>query len=121
MKAAEDVSLRPYLLRAIYEWCAKKKFTPYLAVQGDREDVCLPPSMYAGDSVAVLNIGSAAVRDLTIGDTVSFTARFQCVTFHVTLPAAAVIGIYARETGTGMSFVAAAAAPADAKPALWVV
>lgn len=129
MKAAEDVSLRPYLLRAIYEWCAEKKYTPYLAVQGCREDVRLPPSLNTGDKVVVLNIDAAAVRDLTIGKTFSFTARFQGATFHVTLPVGAVVGIYARETGVGLSFPPVAEVPTGApggvlsgqKPALRVV
>ncbi|MGU9951101.1 MAG: stringent starvation protein B [Gammaproteobacteria bacterium WSBS_2016_MAG_OTU1] len=104
MKIAEDESLRPHLLRAIYEWCLEKKYTPYLAAQSERDDVLLPPSANSADKVIVLSIAPEAVRDLAIGDSVSFTARFHGATFHVMLPVGAVVGIYARETGGGLSF-----------------
>lgn len=123
MNPAEDLSLRPHLLRAIYEWCAERKHTPYLTAAAGRADVRVPPAAVVDDAV-IFNISPTAVRDLHIGDSVSFTARFRGATFHVFLPAAAITGIYARETGSGMAFPAleeSAAAPAEDAPNLRIV
>ena len=104
MRILEDESARPHLLRAIYDWCLEKKQTPYLAAQALRDDVRLPPAANPADKVIVLNIGPEAVRDLRIERMVSFVARFRGAPFEVMLPAGAVIGLYARETGAGLSF-----------------
>ena len=125
MSFAEDVSIRPYLLRAVYEWCVEKKYTPYLATDAQRNDVQIP-SAAGGDKIVILNISPSAVRDLTINDMVMFTARFNGVTSHVILPTGAVTGIYARETGSGLSFSSVAndsssVQPSDDKPNLRVV
>ena len=104
MRILEDESARPHLLRAIYDWCLEKKQTPYLAAQALRDDVRLPPAANPSDKVIVLNIGPEAVRDLRIERMVSFVARFRGAPFEVMLPAGAVIGLYARETGAGLSF-----------------
>lgn len=124
MNAAEDLSLRPYLLRAIYEWCAEKKYTPYLTAVAGRGDVSVPPDAVV-DGAVIFNISNVSVRDIHIGDAVSFTARFRGATFNVFLPAAAITGIYARETGAGMAFPpiaeSAAALPSVDKPILRIV
>ena len=104
--AARDVTLRPHLLRALYDWCAEKRYTPYLVATTTREDVQVPPSAMGAAGSVILNISPDAVRDLTIGDIISFTARFQGSTFHVFIPVGAVTGLYARETGSGFSFPA---------------
>ena len=104
MRILEDESARPHLLRAIYDWCLEKKQTPYLAAQALRDDVRLPPAANPTDKVIVLNIGPEAVRDLRIERMVSFVARFRGAPFEVMLPVGAVIGLYARETGAGLSF-----------------
>ena len=104
MRILEDESARPHLLRAIYDWCLEKKQTPYLAAQALRDDVRLPPAANPADKVIVLNIGPEAVRDLRIERMVSFVARFRGAPFEVMLPVGAVIGLYARETGAGLSF-----------------
>ena len=123
MRILEDESARPHLLRAIYDWCLEKKQTPYLAAQALRDDVRLPPAANPADKVIVLNIGPEAVRDLRIERMVSFVARFRGAPFEVMLPAGAVIGLYARETGAGLSFFpvpaqssVADSASADASP-----
>lgn len=126
MNAADEISMRPHLLRAVYEWCMEKKYTPYLAADARHPGVKIPPGAADG-KILVLNISPDAVRDLTIGDSVSFTARFRGAICHVFLPAEAVSGIYARETGTGFSFArdekhAAEEPPARAeKPSLHVI
>lgn len=127
MNAADEISMRPHLLRAVYEWCAEKKYTPYLAAEARRPGVKIPPGAADG-KIIVLNISPDAVRDLTIGDSVSFTARFRGATCHVVFPAEAVAGIYARETGAGFSFPLAGESSAGGaspekteKPSLHVV
>lgn len=117
---AEDITIRPHLLRAVYAWCEERKHTPYLAVRGGRSDVKLPPMLNNGKKEMFLNISSEAVRDLVIKDYVSFTARFDGSAFYVVLPIPAIIGIFARENGIGLSFRAQeekkpAAAPEVAK------
>ena len=101
---AEDLTIRPHLLRAVYEWCEERKHTPYLAVRGGRGDVQLPPMLNSGKKEVFLNISPDAVRDLIIKDYVSFTARFDGSSFQVVLPIPAIIGIFARENGIGLSF-----------------
>ena len=127
MKAAEDLSLRPYLLRAICEWCAEKRYTPYLTADARRGDVRVPPAVVS-DGAVVFNIAPTAVRDLHIGEAVSFHARFGGAAFRVFLPAGAITAIYARETGSGMKFppIAESAAspplpPSEDKPHLRIV
>ena len=108
----DDLTIRPYLLRAVYEWCVDNKLTPYLAAQGQRADVHLPP-VADGEKIA-LNISGEAVRDLVMSnENVSFTARFQGATFQVILPIGAIIAIYAQETGEGFSFSAILPASAE--------
>ncbi|MDM5146808.1 ClpXP protease specificity-enhancing factor SspB [Candidatus Persebacteraceae bacterium Df01] len=100
----EDLTIRPYLLRAVYEWCVDTKHTPYLIVENGRDDVSLPKSS-VGEKNTVLNIDGEAVRDMVMADdVVSFTARFQGATFHVHVPMGAIVGIFAKETGSGLSF-----------------
>lgn len=101
---AEDLTIRPHLLRAVYGWCEERKLTPYLAVRGGRNDVRLPPMLNGGKKEVFLNISSEAVRDLMIKDNVTFTARFGGAAFQVLVPFSAIIGIFARENGIGLSF-----------------
>jgi stringent starvation protein B len=98
-----DLSTRPYLIRAIYEWCEDSKLTPYLAVRVDeRTEV---PRSFVKDGEIVLNLGSEAVRDLTIGnDVISCTGRFAGVAVDILVPVSAVMGIFAKETGQGLMF-----------------
>ena len=35
MNAIESTSTRPYLIRALYDWCTDNGFTPYVAVLVD--------------------------------------------------------------------------------------
>ncbi|MGI9307106.1 MAG: stringent starvation protein B [Gammaproteobacteria bacterium] len=122
MNVAEDVSFRPHLLRAMCAWCAEKEYTPYIAAEADGPGVQIPPNAAGGGKTVILNISPQAVRDLSVGETVSFTARFRGAAFHVILPIESVTGIYARETGSGLSFPPAAPrAKPDNGPSLRVV
>lgn len=96
-------STKPYLLRAIWEWCCDNGFTPYIAVQVDvRTRV---PREFIKDGQIVLNIGSEATGHLQIGNEfIDFQARFGGVARKISVPIDQVSAIYSRENGAGMSF-----------------
>ena len=97
-------SNRPYLIRALYEWLVDNDLTPYLLVDANRESVHVP-TRYVEEGRIVLNVSPSAVRDLSLGnDLVAFEARFGGSAFAISLPPDAVLGVYARENGTGMLF-----------------
>ena len=103
-----EQSAKPYLLRAICEWCADNGLTPYLAVKVNGQTRV--PSAYVKNGEIVLNISTGATRRLTVdNERVQFTARFNGVSQEVSVPMATVSGIFARETGYGFAF----AVPAD--------
>ena len=96
-------SHRPYLLRALNEWIADNGMTPHLLVDATRPGVHVP-AQAVSDGKVVLNIAERAVARLAIdNDTVTFTARFGGVSHPVSVPVAAILAIYARETGQGMA------------------
>jgi len=97
------VSTKPYLLRAIWEWCVDQGFTPYLAALVDGQ-TRVPPG-YARDGQIVLNLSSEATGQLQMAnDFITFQARFGGVAHSLVIPVANVIAIYARENGQGMAF-----------------
>src|SRR5262245_19290887 len=110
-----EPSTKPYLLRAIYEWCTDSGFTPYVAVAVD-ESVRVPVEFVKNGEI-VLNVSALATNRLKIGnDSIEFQARFGGVPRDVYLPLTRVIAIYARENGQGMAFeVARPQAPAGAE------
>jgi stringent starvation protein B len=96
-------STRPYMIRAMYEWCVDNGFTPYLLVHVDGRTRV--PAGYAKDGQIVLNIGAGATRNLTLdNDWVRFSARFGGVSQEINVPVDRVAAIYARENGEGMQF-----------------
>jgi stringent starvation protein B len=98
-----EISTKPYLIRAIYEWCADAGFTPYLSVKVDQNTRV--PMEYVKNGEIVLSISQQATRDLTIGnDLVQFSARFNGVSREISVPIYAVQGIFARENGRGVFF-----------------
>ncbi|MGY0559127.1 MULTISPECIES: ClpXP protease specificity-enhancing factor [unclassified Luteimonas] len=95
-------SHRPYLLRALYEWIADNGMTPHLLVDAEQPGVRVPLHSVK-DGRVVLNVAERAVARLQMdNDSVRFSARFGGVSQPVDVPMAAVIAIYARETGQGM-------------------
>lgn len=97
------VSTKPYLLRAIHEWCSDQGFTPYLvvAVRGKMQ----VPMEYVKNGEIVLNVSYNACRNLVItNDFISFSARFNGVSRDIEIPVGAVISIFSRENGEGMGF-----------------
>ena len=96
-------STRPYLIRALYEWCTDNGLTPYVAVRVD--DTVRVPREYVKDGEIVLNISMDATSALKLGnDYIEFKARFAGVARDIMIPLGRVMAIYARENGQGMAF-----------------
>ena len=88
----------------MHEWMLDNGFTPHLVVDAKRDGVHVPAA-HVKDGKIVLNVSPSATRALTLGnDLVTFEARFGGVSQQLSIPIAAVLGIYARETGQGMIF-----------------
>ncbi|MFO6420019.1 ClpXP protease specificity-enhancing factor [Hylemonella sp. W303a] len=99
----QATSTRPYLIRALYEWCADNGLTPYVAVRVD--DSVRVPREYVKDGEIVLNISMDATNALQIGNEyIEFKARFAGVGRDILVPIRQVMAIYARENGQGMAF-----------------
>ncbi len=106
--AKESTSTRPYLLRALYEWCTDNGFTPYIAVLVD--ETVRVPMEYVKDGEIVLNISFDATSALKMGnDYIEFKGRFGGVARDILVPVDKVLAIYARENGQGMAFPTLAA------------
>ena len=98
-----EQSAKPYLVRAICEWCADNGLTPYIAVKVDARTRV--PQEYVKNGEIVLNVSATATRRLTIdNDWIQFNARFNGVSQEVSVPLAAVSGVFAKETGYGFAF-----------------
>ncbi|MCL5968254.1 MAG: ClpXP protease specificity-enhancing factor [Betaproteobacteria bacterium] len=96
-------STRPYLIRALHEWCSDNGFTPYLVVAVDSR--VRVPLEFVQDGQIVLNTSYEATSHLQLGnDTIEFKARFGGVPRDVWVPIDHVLAIYARENGSGMAF-----------------
>ncbi len=96
-------STKPYLLRAIWEWCCDNGFTPHIAVVVDQRTRV--PREFVKDGQIVLNLGPGATNKLQIGNEyVEFQARFGGVARDLSVPIQQVAAIYARENGAGMAF-----------------
>jgi len=97
-------SHRPYLLRAMHEWILDNRCTPYVIVDTTRVGVEVPPDR-AENGRIVLNLSPTAIRDLSIGnERLEFDGRFGGRAYRVVAPIAAVLAVYAKETGEGMAF-----------------
>ena len=96
-------STKPYLIRAIHEWCSDSNLTPFITVQVDANTRV--PSEHVKNGEIVLNVSYDATHRLKIGDEViQFAARFNGTSRECSVPIAAVTGIFARENGQGMFF-----------------
>ncbi len=98
-----STSTKPYMVRALHEWCVDNGFTPYLAVAVDKNTRV--PMAYVKNGEIVLNINDSATKGLMItNDAVTFSARFNGVSMDLYVPMSAVRGIFARENGQGIFF-----------------
>ena len=96
-------SNKPYLIRALHQWCTDFGFTPFMAVFVD-ENVEVPMEFVKNNEI-VLNLSLEACHQLNLdNDWISFQARFGGVPRKVMVPVSHVLAIYARENGQGMSF-----------------
>lgn len=98
-----EISTKPYLLRAIYEWCTDNGYTPYLAAAVDARTRV--PREFVKNGEIVLNISFTATSGLKMeNDFIHFNARFGGVSREISIPVENVVAIYARENGQGMAF-----------------
>ena len=117
---SQGTSTRPYLIRALHDWCTDNGFTPYIAVFVDAS--VQVPTEYVKNNEIVLNVGFEATSGLKLGNEfIEFKARFGGSAREIIVPVDHVVAIYARENGQGMAFPvptaeAAGAAPASAGP-----
>ena len=101
--ATAGTSTRPYLIRALHDWCTDNGFTPYVAVFVDAS--VQVPTEYVKNNEIVLNVGFEATSALKLGnETIEFKARFGGSSREIVVPIDHVIAIYARENGQGMAF-----------------
>ena len=110
-----EKSTKPYLIRAIHEWCSDSGLTPYLSVQVSA--ATRVPSEYVKNGEIVLNLAYDATHQLKIGnDLIQFAARFNGVSRECSIPVEAVSGIFAKENGQGLFFPKDAAEAAPDSP-----
>ena len=106
----KEIPTKPYLLRALFEWCVDNGYTPHLAVKVDSRTQV--PAEYVKGGEITLNISPNAVHKLQMGnELIEFSARFGGVARQISLPIANVYALYARETGHGMTFDVEGAKP----------
>jgi stringent starvation protein B len=120
MQAPSTTSTRPYLVRAMYDWCVDNNCTPFIVVAVD--GTVRVPQEFVQNGEIVLNVSMGATSSLSLGnDYIEFKARFGGVARDICVPLGRVSAIYARENGQGMTFPVETASPDDllrAKPAI---
>jgi len=98
-----EKSTKPYLIRALHEWCSDSGLTPYLSV--DAVAITQVTADHVRNGEIVLNVGNDATHRLTIGnERIQFAARFNGVSRECSIPMEAVTGIFAKESGQGLAF-----------------
>jgi stringent starvation protein B len=96
-------STRPYMVRAMYDWCVDNQLTPFIVVAVDAS--VRVPVEFVREGEIVLNISMGATSNLVLGnDYIDFKARFGGIAREISVPLARVSAIYARENGQGMTF-----------------
>ena len=94
---------RPYLIRAIYDWCIDIENTPY--VMSLVEKKTLIPDVLANSKEIVLNLSPKSIQNLYIDDEgISFKGRFSGSSYNIFLPLTSILGVYAKESGNGIFF-----------------
>lgn len=96
-------SQKPYLIRAMYEWCNDNNFTPYLMTFVDANTIV--PKQFVKDNQIVLNVAFSATKDLLIdNEWITFQASFSGTVQDIAVPVANVLALFAKENGQGMQF-----------------
>lgn len=112
----QEISTKPYLLRALYEWCTDNGFTPHIAVRVDNSTRV--PRQFVRNDEIVLNISFEATSQLQMGNEwIEFSARFSGKSHKIEVQVTNVLAIYARENGQGMAFPVEPATLASASDA----
>ncbi|KIG08304.1 ClpXP protease specificity-enhancing factor [Caballeronia concitans] len=112
----QEISTKPYLLRALYEWCTDNGFTPHIAVRVD--GATRVPRQFVRNDEIVLNISFEATSQLQMGNEwIEFSARFSGKSHKIEVQVANVLAIYARENGQGMAFPVEPASHSAMEPA----
>ena len=94
---------RPYLIRAIYDWCIDNENTPYVVSLVEKKT--LIPEVLSNSKETVLNLSPQSIQNLFIDEEgISFKGRFSGNSFNVFLPLTSILGVYAKETGDGIFF-----------------
>jgi stringent starvation protein B len=107
------IPTKPYMIRAIHEWCVDNGLTPHVLVVVSAQ--CRVPAAYVKDGEIVLNLNYTATKDLHMdNEAIVFSARFGGISQNLYVPMDAVKGIFARENGQGMFFEPALQANKDA-------
>jgi len=116
LHAPDATSTRPYLLRALHEWCTDNGYTPYVAVLVD--ETVQVPQEYVKNGEIVLNVSYDATSGMKLGNEfIEFKARFAGTAREIIVPVNRVLAIYARENGQGMAFpMPVQSAPASTEP-----
>ncbi len=103
MGSIMTTSTKPYILRALCEWCSDNSLTPHILVRVNEHTRV--PMQYVRDNEIMLNIGATATQNLQIdNDWISFSARFGGQAHDIWIPVGHVLSLFARETGEGMGF-----------------
>ncbi len=98
------IPLKPYLIRALYDWIVDNDLTPYLLVDAERPEVVVP-RQYVQEGKIILNLKPQAISALSLGNrAIAFDARFGGTPMKIDIPLPAVLALYAKETGRGMVF-----------------
>ncbi|MDP2254082.1 MAG: ClpXP protease specificity-enhancing factor [Thiobacillus sp.] len=98
-----EISTKPYLIRALYQWCADAGYTPQLLVSVDNHTRV--PQAFVKDGQIVMNISAGATRNLKLdNDWIQFSARFGGISHEISIPVDRVAAIFARENGQGLHF-----------------
>ena len=109
-------STKPYLLRALYEWCLDNNQTPHIVAWVNEHTRV--PMQYVRDNEIVLNIGPAASHNLNIDNECNFSARFSGVAHEIWIPVGHIVSIFGRESGEGMGFEVEPYQPASVEAAV---
>jgi stringent starvation protein B len=120
LNAPDATSTRPYLLRALHEWCTDNGYTPYVTVLVD--ETVQVPMEYVKNGEIVLNVSYDATSGMTLGNEfIEFNARFAGKQREIMVPIHRVQAIYARENGQGMAFPTINKRPSDVTTTMPVV
>lgn len=101
----DDLTARPYIIRALYEWCIDKELTPHLLIQWTKNKDNHILGKYAVNNRVIINISPLAVKNLVIGDTaIDLTARFDDVAVDLSIPHEQIIAVYTKESEQYIAF-----------------